>query len=82
MATRQIRLTVEYDGTGLAGWQRQANAPTVQEHLETALAALQARYEEELVARGGALVRAVTSDDPVAVLRRLLRSVGGGPGPA
>ena len=36
MATRQIRLTVEYDGTGLAGWQRQANAPTVQEHLETA----------------------------------------------
>ncbi len=47
-----------------------------------ALAALQARYEEELVARGGALVRAVTSDDPVAVLRRLLRSVGGGPGPA
>ncbi|HUQ07763.1 MAG TPA: tRNA pseudouridine(38-40) synthase TruA [Kofleriaceae bacterium] len=35
---RQIRLTVEYDGTGLAGWQRQANAPTVQEHLETALA--------------------------------------------
>jgi tRNA pseudouridine38-40 synthase len=39
-ATRQIRLTVEYDGTGLAGWQRQANAPTVQEHLETALAQL------------------------------------------
>lgn len=39
-ATRQIRLTVEYDGTGLAGWQRQANAPTVQEHLETALASL------------------------------------------
>jgi len=35
---RNIKLTVEYDGTGLAGWQRQDNGPTVQEHLETALA--------------------------------------------
>ncbi len=40
MSVRQIRITVEYDGTGLAGWQRQANAPTVQEHLEVALAKL------------------------------------------
>jgi tRNA pseudouridine38-40 synthase len=37
---RQIRITVEYDGTGLAGWQRQTNAPTVQEHLEVALSKL------------------------------------------
>lgn len=34
---RHIRLTIEYDGTGLGGWQRQLNAPTVQAHLETAL---------------------------------------------
>ena len=34
---RRIHLTVEYDGTNYAGWQRQANAPTVQESLETAL---------------------------------------------
>ena len=37
---RHIRLVVEYDGTSLSGWQRQANAPSVQAHLEDALAQL------------------------------------------
>jgi tRNA pseudouridine38-40 synthase len=37
---RHIRLTVEYDGTTLCGWQRQDNGPTVQQHLEEALSKL------------------------------------------
>lgn len=34
---RNIKLTIEYDGTDLSGWQRQANAPTVQQHIEERL---------------------------------------------
>jgi tRNA pseudouridine38-40 synthase len=35
---RNIRLTVEYDGSAYAGWQRQANGVAVQQVLEEALA--------------------------------------------
>jgi tRNA pseudouridine38-40 synthase len=34
----RYRLTIEYDGTGLVGWQRQANGLSIQEALETAIA--------------------------------------------
>ena len=33
----RILLTLEYDGTDYAGWQRQLNGPSVQEALEDAL---------------------------------------------
>lgn len=37
MGTRRILLTVEYDGTAYAGWQRQTNGLAVQQVLEEAL---------------------------------------------
>jgi tRNA pseudouridine38-40 synthase len=37
VSLRTVKLVVEYDGTGLAGWQRQDNAVTVQQRLEEAL---------------------------------------------
>jgi tRNA pseudouridine38-40 synthase len=40
VALRTIKLVVEYDGSELAGWQRQKNGPSVQEHLERCLEAM------------------------------------------
>lgn len=34
----RYKLTLEYDGTGILGWQRQNDGPSAQEYLETAIA--------------------------------------------
>jgi tRNA pseudouridine38-40 synthase len=46
---RTLRLVVEYDGTGFAGWQRQAGQATVQGHLEKAFHAMTG---QEVLVRG------------------------------
>lgn len=33
----RYKITIEYDGTGYAGWQRQPNVPTIQQAIETAI---------------------------------------------
>lgn len=38
---QRIALVIEYDGHALCGWQRQENGPSVQQHLEDALAAIE-----------------------------------------
>lgn len=37
---RNIKLTIEYDGTNFYGWQKQPDKRTVQEEIETALSAI------------------------------------------
>ncbi len=47
----RYKLTIEYDGTDFAGWQRQANGASIQQSLEEALARL--GQENPLVAGAG-----------------------------
>ena len=49
-AARTLKLVVEYDGTAYGGWQRQSNAPSIQQSLEEALR--QMTGEPELTVRG------------------------------
>ncbi len=35
---RNIKITIEYDGTDYRGWQRQASGPTIQQRIEEAIA--------------------------------------------
>ena len=42
----RYKLTLEYDGTNILGWQRQLDGPSVQEYLETVLQRLSVRQTE------------------------------------
>jgi tRNA pseudouridine38-40 synthase len=81
---RHIRLVVEYDGTGLCGWQRQTNGPTVQGHLEAALARLvqhevavlgASRPDAGVHARGQVASFRTERTIPVHGIRRALNSM-------
>ncbi len=37
MSLKRWKITIEYDGTGYAGWQRQINVPTIQQSIEDAI---------------------------------------------
>jgi len=39
--TQRIAMVVEYDGKPFSGWQQQENAPSIQEHLQQALAEIE-----------------------------------------
>ena len=54
--THRMLITVEYDGTGLVGWQRQNNGPSVQACLEAAAEKLTSR--KPLFRARGALMQA------------------------
>jgi tRNA pseudouridine38-40 synthase len=82
--TRHIRLVVEYDGSELHGWQRQHGAPTVQQHLEDALAKLlqhetpivgASRTDAGVHARGQVASFRTERDIPLHGVRRGLNSM-------
>ena len=49
----RFKITIEYDGTGLVGWQRQDNGPSVQAALEDAASAIIGHREDVLVQGAG-----------------------------
>jgi tRNA pseudouridine38-40 synthase len=81
---RRIRLVVEYDGSELCGWQRQTNGPSVQGHLEAALAALlqaptsvtgASRTDAGVHARGQVAAFSTERDIPPVGIRRGLNTL-------
>lgn len=81
-----VKLTVEYDGTAFSGWQRQPNAPSVQETLERALATVlresvcvtaAGRTDAGVHARGQVAAFTTNADVDLSVLRRSLNALAG-----
>jgi tRNA pseudouridine38-40 synthase len=70
---RTLKLTIAYDGTNYAGWQRQANAQTIQQVLEDEIAVI-VGARHPLIAAGrtdagvhaAAQVASITIDHPIA----------------
>ena len=74
MPRRTLKLTIAYDGTNYAGWQRQANALTIQQVLEDEIAAivgthhpLNAAGRTDAGVHAAAQVASVTIDHPIAI---------------
>lgn len=57
---RNIKLTIEYDGTNYLGWQRQKRGPTIQETIETAI--------EKITNKGVKLIGSGRTDSGVHAL--------------
>ena len=80
---RTLKITIAYDGSEYAGWQRQANAHTVQAAIEDELAVILGEHHP-IVAAGrtdsgvhaAAQVASVTIDHPIP-LDELLRALNG-----
>jgi tRNA pseudouridine38-40 synthase len=69
---RTLKLTIAYDGTNYAGWQRQANAPSIQQVLEDEIAAivgahhpLNAAGRTDAGVHAAAQVASITIDHPI-----------------
>lgn len=81
---RNIKLTIEYDGTGYHGWQRQPRSATVQETIEKALAKVlqekvkligASRTDAGVHARGQTANFKTKSEIPLRNLRAALNSL-------
>ena len=62
----RMRITIEYDGSDLVGWQRQDNGPSVQQYLEEA--ALRLTGQDTLVQGSGRTDAGVHATGQVAHL--------------
>jgi tRNA pseudouridine38-40 synthase len=80
---RTLKLLIAYDGTGLAGWQRQATEPTVQASIEDALTPIEGstvvitgagRTDAGVHAAGQVASVSLQSSISVADLRRALNA--------
>ena len=72
MPRRTLKLTIAYDGTNYAGWQRQANAATIQQVLEDEIAViigahhpLNAAGRTDAGVHAAAQVASLTLDHPI-----------------